>query len=109
MSLHIFDLFSEMIETLPAKAILHALDLECKMLEEDMDRNRLNLPEDAFSILCFRQFVLMSMLGEVILCVEPLPSDHIEFYKETIGRLVQAGELPAVTMDNFDDAFSSVA
>lgn len=57
MPLHHFDLFTKTITELPTKAILRALDLECKMLEHDMEQQRLALPEEAFSILCFRQFV----------------------------------------------------
>jgi hypothetical protein len=35
-----------------------------------------------------------------------LPPEHIEFYKETIVRLVQANELPPGAMGQFDFAFS---
>jgi hypothetical protein len=105
MPFHYFDLFTRTIAALPIKAVVKTLDLECKMLEDDFERQRLASTEDAFSILCFRQFVRMAKSGEAMQCVKPLPPDHVEFYKETIVRLVQAEELPASAMKQFDYAF----
>src|ERR1700723_1867891 len=106
MPRHIFDLFTRTITDLPIKAVIKALDLECKMLEEDFAHNRLAMPKDALSILCFWQFVRTVKSGETMRCVKPLPAVHIEFYKTTIVRLVQANELPPSAMEQFDCTFA---
>jgi hypothetical protein len=105
MRLRIFDLFARMITELPTQCVVKAVDLECQMLKNDIDHNRLPLPEDAFSIFYFREFVHAAKLGEILNCSRALPPDHIEFFKETIVRLVQADELPPAAMELFDCAF----
>jgi hypothetical protein len=100
-----FGTFSKMVSNLPAQAVLNAVELEGKMLEDDIEQHRFKMDGDAFSILSFRQFVQMAGTGNVVRCAKPLPPDHVEFYKETIVRLVQAGELPKAAMDQFDYAF----
>lgn len=105
MSLQVFDLFAKMITGLPPRAVLKALDLECKMLEDDIQNHHLVLAEDAFSIICFRQFVRMAKQGEAMRCIKPLSPDHVEFYKQTIVRLVHADELPPAAMEQFDYTF----
>jgi hypothetical protein len=105
MRVQIFDIFARTIASLPVQCIVKALDLECQMLNNDMENNRLPLPEDAFSIHYFREFVQAAKLGRILNCGRRLPLDHIEFFKETIVRLVQANELPKTAMDQFDSAF----
>lgn len=105
MSAHIFDIFSKMISNLPQDAIINALDRECQMLADDMENRRLDSPEAAFSITCFRQFVHAAKDGKTMQHVKSLPLDHIEFYKETVVRLIQAGELPQSAMSQFDSTF----
>ena len=107
MSLRFFNIFTKMIAGLPAQAIPKALELECKMLEEDLECNRLALSEDTASVLCFSQFVQFAKQGRLMHCTKSLPPDHIEFYKETIVRLVHANVLPQSAMDQFDHAFIS--
>lgn len=34
-----------------------------------------------------------------------MPADHIEFYKQTIIRLIQAGEMSPAAVNQFDFAF----
>ena len=108
MSLHIFDAFSKMIAGLPPEAVVKALELECKMLEDDLENQRVPLSEDAFSIFSFRRFVQMARQGQAMPSVKPLPVDHLEFYKETILRLIQATELPPFAMEQFDYTFHPV-
>ena len=103
--MQIFRIFSNVIRTLPAPAIVLALDAECKMLEEDVEHYRSDLTEDTLSILCFRGFVQMVKAGDVMRCSLRMPPDHIEFYKETLLRLIQAGELLPSAMDQFDFVF----
>ncbi len=103
--MHLFPIFSRMISHIPTPAVLRALDVECRMLEEDVENDRLNLTEDTLSILCFEGFVHMAKCGNVMRCSMHLPTDHAEFYKETVLRLVQAGELPDTAAEEFDYAF----
>lgn len=94
-----------MIGNIPASVILEALDAECKMLEDDVKHSRLKLTGDALSIFCFRGFVQMVKRGNVLRCATDLPPEHIEFYKETVIRLIRAGELPSSAVNEFDWAF----
>lgn len=97
-----------MVADLPARAVPKALDLQCKMLEEDEENHRVASREDACSIFCFRQFVQSAKACLPMQQLKPLPADHIEFYKETILRLIQAEELPQSAMGRFDDTFIRV-
>lgn len=110
MSHRLFELFAKMVTNLPVRAISRVLDLECQMLEADAASHRVDFPEDARAILCFRLFVQTAKLGRPISsanCVKSFPLDHIEFFKETTIRLVQADELPPSALDQFDYAFFS--
>lgn len=103
--MQIFRIFSNVIRNLPTPAILKTLDAECHMLEDDMEHYRFNMTPDVLSILCFRGFVKMAKAETVMRCYLRIPPEHVEFYKETIVRLVQAGELSPSAMEQFDEAF----
>jgi hypothetical protein len=107
MAANIFEIFAKMISGLPPEAILRALDVECAMLEQDRENHRLDRLDDALSILDFRQFIRMVQEGAFMRSIKPLPPDHLEFYKETVVRLVQTGHLPASAMKQFDSMFVS--
>ena len=100
-----FDLFEEKIITMPATAILNALDLDCKLLEQDLSTFRSSFAEDEYSVLCFRQFVRSVKSGAGVLPRRCLPPEHLELYKHTVVRLVHEGQLPSTAMDHFDGAF----
>ena len=104
--MEIFGIFSRMLSNMPAHGVLRALEAECKMMEADLKRYHENLREDVRSILCFGQFIRMVNTHKVERLSMFLPFDHVEFYKETIIRLIQAQELPPSSMDDFDFAFS---
>ncbi|HTV38998.1 MAG TPA: hypothetical protein VMF08_00370 [Candidatus Sulfotelmatobacter sp.] len=105
MQVRVFEVFARMISNLPAQCVLKALDIECQMLKNDVENNRLPLPEDAFSLFYFREFLQAAKQGRTTACSGPVPPDHIEFFKETIVRLVQANELPRNAMEQFDRVF----
>jgi hypothetical protein len=107
MDLRVFELFSKMIGDVPAQGVLKALDIECEMLKSDVENNRLPLPEDAFSIFYFREFVHAIRIGRTLISRRPLPAGHVKFFRETIVRLVQADELPQAAVERFDHAFVS--
>lgn len=94
-----------MISNLPAEAIDKALEHQHHMLEDDLKYNRPIASDEAFSILCFIQFVRMQKRGEVIPCARRLPPDHLDFYRETIARLVHGQALPVSAMEQFERAF----
>lgn len=100
-----FDLFAEKIITMPAKAILDALDLDCKLLEQDLTAFRSAFAEDEYSVLCFRQFIRSVKSGAGVFPRRCLPSDHLELYKHTVVRLVHEHQLPSTAMDHFDGTF----
>ena len=103
--MQVFNIFSKVIRNLPVPVILRTLDAECKMLEDDVEHYRSNLTEDILSILSFRGFIQMAKADNVMRCCLRMPREHFEFYRETISRLMQAGELPPSAMDEFDHAF----
>jgi hypothetical protein len=102
---NIFELFTKWIADVPACAIMNALDLECRMLQGDLGSHHLPLMEDALSILRFGQFVRAVKAGGEI-CSMALPRDHLEFYKNTLVRLIQVNELPTSAANRFDQAFT---
>ncbi len=106
MQLRVFELFAAMVTNVPAQCILKALDIECQMLKSDVEHNRLPLPEDAFSIFYFREFVHAAKVGRTLGCNKPLPPDHVEFFKKTINRLVQSDELPHSAVEQFENALA---
>lgn len=105
MKLRIFELFARTITNLPAQCVLKALDLQCQMLKNDIESKRLPPPDDSFSIFYFREFVRSVKTGRTLNCSKLLPQDHVEFFKETTVRLVEANELPKTAMDKFECAF----
>jgi hypothetical protein len=106
---HIFDLFTRMITDVPASGILNELDLESRMLENDLWRRHLPMTREAFSILRFCQFVHAVKTGQKMCSVQELPPDHIEFYKTTVVRLIHANELPFSAAEQFDHTFIMAA
>ena len=107
MAVQLFETFAKTISNLPSECVLKALDSECKMLEMDNENHPLDGFDDALSIFSFRQFLRMAQEGRAMQCVKRLPLDHIEFYKETIVRLVHGKELPESAMQAFDDVFTA--
>jgi hypothetical protein len=105
----VFGAFSKMIHNMPVQAVLKTLELQCRMLEADLENHRLASDEDALSILCFNQFLQTIKIGQKVQRFRSLPLDHLEFYRETITRLVNAKELPASAMEHFEHAFPMVA
>jgi DnaJ-domain-containing protein 1 len=101
-----FGAFSKMIHNMPVQAVLRAIDLECGMLEDDMEQRRLMSEADAHSILCFGRFIRIVKDGEPMRHFKGVPLDHLEFYKETLVRLVNSSQLPASAMEQFESAFS---
>jgi hypothetical protein len=103
---HLFATFAKIIDSFPAGEILKAIELEHLMLEENLLYKRVVETEDTDSILFFCQFVNAVVDEDNILFVE-LPVAHVTFYRKTLRRLIDAGELGADAMKKFDLTFSS--
>lgn len=103
---HIFSPFARMVRGLPAKAIGKALELEYRMLVDDLQSNRYALTEEARSILCFREFIQTAKFGGTMYFATEFSLEHYEFYKQTIIRLIDADELPLEALEEFDHLFA---
>ena len=94
-----------MIEKLPAKGVISATEREYQMLENDLATNRPVPRQEVHSILSFCRFLAAIKSG---LTVSPtiLSPVHTAFYRKTLERLVEAGELPPIAEEQFDEAFT---
>jgi hypothetical protein len=106
MKYDLFVAFSRTIEGIPAKAILRTMELEMWMIQDDLAHNRTIPIEDAFSILGFCQFLKAIQIGVQTHPIA-LPLEHLPFYRETVGRLIESGELPSDAREQFDHALPS--
>jgi hypothetical protein len=103
---HVFGPFARMVEKLPTKAIIASLELEYRMLRNDLERHRYGLTAEVRSILYFLEFIQTAKLGEAMCFVTSFPSEYIEFFRQTLVRLIEANELPRDTLQKFDHFFS---
>jgi hypothetical protein len=103
---HIFRPFMKMVQRLPAKAIIQALELEYKMLQNDFESNRYVFTEEPLSILYFREFIQTARFGGTMFFSRPFPPEHYEFYRHTLVRLIKAGEVSPSSLEAFDHLFA---
>jgi hypothetical protein len=101
-----FEVFSKTVSKLPAQVILQTLDAECKDIRDDLENLRREATPDDLSILSFSEYVRSAKEDIVMRCSKLLPLDHVEFYKETVVRLIHVGALPISAMEQFDYTFS---
>jgi hypothetical protein len=102
----IFSPFVKMVRRLPAKAIIQALELEYRMLQNDFESNRYVFTEEPLSILYFREFIQTARFGGTMYFTRPFPPEHYEFYRQTLVRLINAGEVPPSALEAFDRLFT---
>src|SRR5258708_21981342 len=103
MKTQIFEAFAEMIDGIPAEGILKAVELERLMLKDDLLYKRVS-DEDVASIFNFCEFLKAVPEEDSIVPIE-LPPNHTAFYRKTVMRLIEAGELPGVAKEQFDLTF----
>ncbi|HEV2695554.1 MAG TPA: hypothetical protein VG347_21855 [Verrucomicrobiae bacterium] len=101
----LFDSFADMIGALPAAAVLRTLEWERAMLERDLARQRPSSVADISSILSFCWFIEAILQSWSIFPVPAPPRAHLEFYRTTLERLADAGELPFDAVIRFDETF----
>ena len=105
---HLFERFTQMVEQLPPKGVLAAVQLERQMLEDDLAHKRTLPMEDARSIIAFCNFLEnTAAAGEAVKASVPL--HHISFYRDTVRRMVADGALPAEASEQFDAAITAAA
>jgi hypothetical protein len=93
-----------MIENLPAKAVFRAVEMERRMLEDDLSRRRILHTGEALSVLDFCHFLEAVRLGVDQTPSVP-PAAHVAFYRQIVEKLVKVGELPARAKGQFDATF----
>jgi hypothetical protein len=104
MKPHLFEAFARMIESLPANGILLVAELQEQMIEDDWSQKRVLPVEDAVSILNFCRF-LQAVAGNGGIFPTVLPFQHLPFYRKTVKRLMEAGELPLNADQQFEKTF----
>jgi hypothetical protein len=106
MNPRLFERFTAMIDKVPAKGVVRAAELECQMLQSDLERKRTLPIEDVRSILAFCAF-LKNETRSIRASFFVLPMQHMGFYRKTVERLIDAGELSSEAKEQFDETFSS--
>jgi hypothetical protein len=101
-----FELFKEMVRSVPAKGVLRAIDLEQWMIKDDLAHQRELLFDDVISISSFCHFLHAAKLGEPLPHAS-LPPENMAFCQEVVKRLIEAGELPYVAQERFENAFQN--
>ena len=95
-----------MVERLPVRAVVSAVILERKMLEDDLAHQRTVAIDDVRSIIAFSEFIEnapdTARLPKMV-----VPIGHLGLYRATVKRLVEAGELPWESAGLLDAAFSA--
>jgi len=95
-----------MIDNIPTKGVLRAVELECQMLQNDLALKRTLPLGDARSILAFYNFLKFAASG-ICIASGTLPIQHIGFYNKIVERMIEAGELPYGAKEQFSGTFYS--
>ncbi len=106
MGIPLYERFAAMVERLPTKAVVSAVELERQMLEDDLERKRTLPILEARSIMAFASF-LEDPNDALRWPSVHVPIEHMAFYRATVKRLVEAGEMPYETAAYFDRAFAA--
>jgi hypothetical protein len=104
MKTKLFEAFAEMIDDLPPKGMLTAIELERQMLKDDLMYKRVS-DEEVASIFSFCEFIKAITEEDIMIPVE-LPENQIACFRKIVRRLVEAGELPGRAQEQFDLTFS---
>jgi len=109
MGLQLFEQFRAMVDQLPAKGVMAAVRLQEQMLKDDVARKRTVSMNDVRSITSFSQFLEKALISGVKVPPVTVPLQHLSFYRATVKRLVDEGELPKDASARFDKTFSAGA
>lgn len=106
MNWGLFDSFCDLLESIPVKAVLRAVDAERKMVEDDLEKKRTERDEYVTSVLSFCNFLMLAVCG-IYAAIPGLPIEHRAFYSKIVQRLIDAGELPSEITGHLDEIFST--
>jgi len=107
MGFQLYEKFAEMIDRLPAKAVINAVQLEKEMLENDLAQKRTLPMSEVRSIMAFCNFV-QSGPEAIPNSKISVPIQHLGFYRNTVKRLVEDGVLPGEAGDVFEKVFTAM-
>src|SRR6185312_7930943 len=105
MNWGLFESFCEMLESIPTKAVLRAVEAERRMVEDDLEHKRTERDPYVISVLSFCNFLTLAVCG-VYASMAALPVEHRMFYGKVVQRLVDAGELPLGSTEHFNSSFA---
>jgi hypothetical protein len=106
MSSRLFASFRSMVDSIPPRAILRAVQAEQRMLENDLAQKRLSPTEECLSILSFCDLLESVSRGSPVCFPGGFPVEHCSFYRRVIQMLEDEGEVPAGSCAQFDAAVS---
>jgi len=104
MNWGLFKTFCEMLESIPTKAVLRAVEAERRMVEDDLKYKRTARDPYVISVLSFCNFLTLAVCG-IYSSMAALPVEHRMFYGKVVQRLVDAGELPLGSEERFNNSF----
>jgi hypothetical protein len=104
MNCGLFETFCEMLESIPIKAVVRAADAERRMVEDDLRKKRTVPDLYVDSVLGFCNFLTSAVAG-IYVTLPAFPLEHCAFYRKIVQRLVDAGELPAEIVGEFERIF----
>lgn len=107
MNWGLFESFCEMLESIPTKAVLRAVEAERRMVEDDLEHKRTERDPYVMSVLGFCNFLTLAVCG-VYSSMAALPVEHRMFYGKVVQRLVDAGELPLGSSEYFNSSLVPV-
>jgi hypothetical protein len=105
MNWGLFASFCEMLDSIPTKAVLRAVEAERRMVEDDLEHKRTERDPYLISVLTFCDFLIWAVCG-IYASMAALPVEHRMFYGKVVQRLVDAGELPPDCAEYFNSSFA---
>jgi hypothetical protein len=104
----LFGQFVQMLNSIPPKAVIRAVQDECQMLENAAFARQAALSEDAISILIFGRFLNAAKSG-ISLSHSILPTKHVTAFRDIVARLTGTRQLSLKVKAEFEKAFSGDA
>jgi len=106
MNWGLFESFCEMLDSIPTKAVIRAVEAERRMVEDDLEHKRTVRDPYVISVLSFCDFLALAVCG-IYASMAGLPAEHRMFYGKVVQKLVDAGELPLGSTEHFNKSFAS--
>jgi len=105
MRLSLLNHLADTLENLPARAILKTLELESRMLKDDLLHDRPVSVDEAQSVVDFYDFIRSIKEGSPDKkLISASPTHHQAFFRKTIERLIAAQELPLAALSQFEES-----